>query len=211
MAEAFHHTRAAGALCIADEVQMGFGRSGTHMWGFEAFGVVPDIVTMGKPMGNGHPIAAVVTRREIAEEFQKHIGYFNTFGGNTVSCAVANATLDVLLNEGLQQRALRVGAHLKDGLERLAEHHDSIGYIHGRGLFYGVELVSSRITADPAPKAARWIREHMKTNGVLVASSGPLGNIIKIRPPLVFTTDDADACVDALDRALRQLPDSGWK
>jgi 4-aminobutyrate aminotransferase-like enzyme/Ser/Thr protein kinase RdoA (MazF antagonist) len=210
MAQAFQHARDAGALCIVDEVQMGFGRSGTHMWGFEAFGVVPDIVTMGKPMGNGHPIAAVVTRREIADEFHNHIGYFNTFGGNTVSCAVANATLDVLLNDGLQQRALSVGAYLKSRLERLAERHDPIGHVHGRGLFYGVELVSSRTTADPARKAARWVREHMKANGVLVASSGPLGNIIKIRPPLAFSTDDADECVDALDHALSRLPDNVW-
>lgn len=210
MAQTFQHARAAGALCIADEVQMGFGRSGSHMWGFEAFGVVPDIVTMGKPMGNGHPIAAVVTRKEIADEFHKHIGYFNTFGGNTVSCAVANATLDVLLTDGLQQRALSVGGYLKSRLECLAERHSPIGYVHGRGLFYGVELVSSRTTTHPARKAARWVREHLKANGVLVASSGPLGNIIKIRPPLAFTTDDADECVDALDRALKQLPDSVW-
>jgi 4-aminobutyrate aminotransferase-like enzyme/Ser/Thr protein kinase RdoA (MazF antagonist) len=211
MAEAFGHARTAGALCIADEVQMGFGRSGSHMWGFQAFGVTPDIVTMGKPMGNGHPIAALVTRREIADEFQKHIGYFNTFGGNPVSCAVGNATLDVLLNERLQQRALSVGTHLKRRLDRLAERHAPVGYVHGRGLFYGVELVSSRATADPARKAARWVREHMKANGVLVASSGPLGNIIKIRPPLAFTADDADECVDALDLALSQLPDSVWR
>jgi 4-aminobutyrate aminotransferase-like enzyme len=165
---------------------------------------------MGKPMGNGHPIAAVVTRREIADEFHEHISYFNTFGGNPVSCAVANAALDVLVHDKLQLRALSVGKHLKRRLEQLAERHNPIGYVHGRGLFYGVELVTSRSTPAPARSAARSVREHMKANGVLVASSGPLGNIIKIRPPLAFTTDEADECIDALDRALAQLPNSVW-
>ena len=203
---AFENARRAGALAIADEVQMGFGRSGTHMWGFQAFGVRPDIVTMGKPMGNGHPIAALVTRREIALEFQRRTGYFNTFGGNTVSTVVANATLDVLQGDGLQDRVLRVGAHLKALLDGLMQRHDLVGHIHGRGLFYGVELVAERKTRKPAKLAARWVRERMKTLGVLVASTGPLGNIIKIRPPLSFDVSDADTCFEALDRSLAEVP-----
>jgi 4-aminobutyrate aminotransferase-like enzyme/Ser/Thr protein kinase RdoA (MazF antagonist) len=203
---AFEHARRAGALVIADEVQMGFGRSGTDMWGFQAFGVQPDIVTMGKPMGNGHPIAALVTRRDIALAFQNRTGYFNTFGGNTVSSVVANATLDVLQGDGLQERALRVGAHLKALLDGLMQRHELVGHVHGRGLFYGVELVGDRSTRKPAKLAGRWVRERMKSLGVLVASSGPLGNIIKIRPPLSFDIGDADLCFDVLNRALSEIP-----
>ncbi|MCD2177932.1 aminotransferase class III-fold pyridoxal phosphate-dependent enzyme [Rhizobium sp. C1] len=203
---AYQAAKTAGALVIADEVQMGFARSGTHMWGFEAFGVQPDIVTMGKPMGNGHPVAAVATRREIAEVLQKQTGYFNTFGGNTVSAAVANACLDVLIGEDLQGNAARSGAWLLKELDALMQRHEIIGHIQGRGLFLGVELVTDRTTRGPAKFAARWVRERMKTLGVLVSSTGPHGNIIKIRPPLVFSVADAVRCVEALDRALGEVP-----
>ncbi len=202
----YEAAKKAGALVIADEVQMGFGRSGTHMWGFEAFGVQPDIVSMGKPMGNGHPVAAVATRREIAEVLQKQTGYFNTFGGNTVSAAVANACLDVLIGEDLQGNAARSGAWLMKELNALMQRHEIIGHIQGRGLFLGVELVTDRTTKGPAKFAARWVRERMKTLGVLVSSTGPHGNIIKIRPPLVFSLADAARCVEALDRALAEVP-----
>ena len=203
---AYEAAKKAGALTIADEVQMGFGRSGTHMWGFEAFGVEPDIVTMGKPMGNGHPVAAVATRRDIAEVLQKQTGYFNTFGGNTVSAAVANACLDVLIGEDLQGNAARSGAWLMKELTAMMQRHEMIGHIQGRGLFLGVELVTDRITKEPAKLAARWVRERMKELGVLVSSTGPHGNIIKIRPPLVFSLADAARCVEALDRALAEIP-----
>lgn len=203
---AYEAARKAGALVIADEVQMGFARSGTHMWGFEAFGVEPDIVTMGKPMGNGHPVAAVATRREIAEAVQKQTGYFNTFGGNTVSAAVANACLDVLIGEDLQGNAARSSAWLMKELHGLMQRHEIIGHIQGRGLFLGVELVTDRTTKGPAKFAARWVRERMKALGVLVSSTGPHGNIIKIRPPLVFSLADAARCMEALDRALAEVP-----
>ena len=206
MQHAFENAKSAGALYIADEVQMGFGRSGTHMWGFEEFDVEPDFVTMGKPMGNGHPIAAVVTRRDIAHELQQREGYFNTFGGNTVSAVVANATLDVLQAEGLQKNAKDVGAYLKAALEDLQGSQEIVGYIHGRGLFLGVELVTDRVAKTPAKLAARWVRERMKSLGVLVSSTGPLGNIIKIRPPLAFSRSDADRCLEALSTSLRELP-----
>lgn len=195
-----------GGLTIADEVQMGFARSGTHMWGFQAFGVEPDIVTMGKPMGNGHPIAAVVTRREIAAQLQTKGGYFNTFGGNTVSAVVGNACLDVLFGEDLQGNARRSGEALKVVLESLQRRHEIVGHIQGRGLFLGVELVADRETKVPAKLAARWVREHMKAAGVLVSSTGPFGNIIKIRPPLVFSLADAERCLEALDSALGRVP-----
>ncbi len=203
---AYEAARKAGALVIADEVQMGFARSGTHMWGFEAFGVQPDIVTMGKPMGNGHPVAAVATRREIAEAVQKQTGYFNTFGGNTVSAAVANACLDVLIGEDLKGNAARSSAWLMKELHGLMQRHEIIGHIQGRGLFLGVELVTDHTTKGPAKFAARWVRERMKVLGVLVSSTGPYGNIIKIRPPLVFSLADAARCVEALDRALGEVP-----
>ncbi|MDO1583341.1 aminotransferase class III-fold pyridoxal phosphate-dependent enzyme [Rhizobium oryzicola] len=203
---AYEAAKKAGALVIADEVQMGFGRSGTHMWGFEAFGVQPDIVTMGKPMGNGHPVAAVATRRDIAEVLQKQTGYFNTFGGNTVSAAVANACLDVLIGEDLQGNAARSGTWLMKELNGLMQRHEIIGHIQGRGLFLGVELVTDRTTRGPAKFAARWVRERMKMLGVLVSSTGPHGNIIKIRPPLVFSLADAARCLETLDRALSEVP-----
>ncbi|MFD1744991.1 aminotransferase class III-fold pyridoxal phosphate-dependent enzyme [Rhizobium helianthi] len=203
---AYAAAKREGALTIADEVQMGFARSGTHMWGFEAFGVQPDIVTMGKPMGNGHPIAALVTRREIAERLQKHTGYFNTFGGNTVSAVVGNACLDVLQGEDLQGNALRSSAFLMPGLHDLMKRHELVGHIQGRGLFLGVELVTNRDSKVPAKLAARWVRERMKSLGVLVSSTGPHGNIIKIRPPLVFSLSDASRCLAALEQALTEVP-----
>jgi 4-aminobutyrate aminotransferase-like enzyme/Ser/Thr protein kinase RdoA (MazF antagonist) len=204
--QAYSKVRRHGALTIADEVQMGFGRSGTHMWGFQAFDVEPDIVTMGKPMGNGHPLAALVTRREIAAALQTRGGYFNTFGGNTVSAVVGNACLDVLWGEDLQGNAHRSGTVLKAGLDALMKRHDLVGHIQGRGLFLGVELVTDRTTRAPAKLAARWVRERMKALGVLVSSTGPLGNIIKIRPPLAFSEADAARCLEALDTALTEVP-----
>jgi 4-aminobutyrate aminotransferase-like enzyme/Ser/Thr protein kinase RdoA (MazF antagonist) len=204
--QAYANTRRHGALTIADEVQMGFARSGSHMWGFQAFDVEPDIVTMGKPMGNGHPLAALVTRREIAAALQMKGGYFNTFGGNTVSAVVGNACLDVLWGEDLQGNARKSGDILKAGLDDLSKRHELVGHIQGRGLFLGVELVTDRDTKAPAKPAARWIRERMKALGVLVSSTGPLGNIIKIRPPLVFSEADAARCLEALETALDELP-----
>jgi 4-aminobutyrate aminotransferase-like enzyme len=176
------------------------------MWGFEAFGVTPDIVTMGKPMGNGHPVAAVATRRDIAERFRRSTGYFNTFGGNPVSCAVANAVLDVLHAPGFCDQVLRVGEHLCEGLKELVGRHHVIGHVHGRGLFYGIELVTDRSSRAPARHAARWVRERMRQNGVLIASTGPLGNILKIRPPLAMSCDDANLCLEVLEEAVSHLP-----
>ncbi len=148
--EAFRHVRDAGGVCIADEVQVGFGRVGSHFWGFETQGVVPDIVTMGKPIGNGHPLAAVVTTRAIADAFANGMEYFNTFGGNPVSCAVGSAVLDVIEDEGLQENARRTGARLQEGLARLMDRHPLIGDVRGLGLFIGVELVHDRQTLEPA-------------------------------------------------------------
>lgn len=209
MQKAFAKTRAAGGLCIADEVQMGFARSGTHMWGFEAFDVVPDIVTLGKPMGNGHPIAALVTTREIARKFNQQLLYFNTFGGNPVSCAVALAVLDVIEQENLQARALAVSTKIRQGLEALKNKYPLIGHIHGHGLFFGVDLVSDRETRAPAKAEAQWITERMKQKGVLIAVTGTLGNILKLRPPIAFSKADADLLLSVLEETLAEITTRG--
>jgi 4-aminobutyrate aminotransferase-like enzyme len=201
------HVRDAGALYIADEVQVGFGRVGSHFWAFEAQGAVPDIVTLGKPMGNGHPLAAVVTTPEIAASFHTGMEYFNTYGGNPVSCAVGMAVLDVIEEEGLMENARRVGDHLKAGLESLKEEFSLIGDVRGCGLFLGVELVRDRETLEPADREAAAVIEHMKEAGILVSTDGPLHNVLKIKPPLVFTVNDADRLIDALRTA---IPESNF-
>lgn len=199
---AYARMRAAGGVCVADEVQVGFGRVGTHFWGFQTQGVVPDVVTMGKPMGNGHPIAAVVTTPEIAASFDDGMEYFNTFGGNPVSCTIALAVLDVIENEGLQERARRVGALLLSGLYGLMERHRLIGDVRGLGLFLGVELVLDRESREPAPEHAGWVVERMKERGILLSTDGPCRNVIKIKPPLVFSEEDAERLVGTLDEVL---------
>jgi 4-aminobutyrate aminotransferase-like enzyme len=192
--------REAGAFFIADEVQPGFGRTGEHFWGFEADGFVPDIVTMGKPMGNGHPLAATVTRRELVDEFSQHAHYFNTFGGNPVSCAAGLAVLDVIENEKLQQNALDVGTHLSGGLWKLAERHEAIGDVRGSGLFMSVELVEDRAAKTPAGELTGRIVNRLRAKGVLVGSVGRDDNILKLRPPMVFSRDNADDFLTVLDQ-----------
>jgi ethanolamine-phosphate phospho-lyase len=175
---------------------------GTHFWGFETQGVVPDIVTMGKPIGNGHPLAAVVTTPEIAASFRTGMEYFNTYGGNPVSCAVGLAVLDVIRDEHLRQNALDVGARLKDGLERLKERHPVIGDVRGLGLFLGVELVLDRKTLAPATDEAAHVVERMKDKKVLVSADGPFRNVLKFKPPLVFARADAERFLETLDSVL---------
>ncbi|MBL7074256.1 aminotransferase class III-fold pyridoxal phosphate-dependent enzyme [candidate division KSB1 bacterium] len=200
--EAFQHVRNAGGVCIVDEVQVGFGRVGSHFWGFETQGVVPDIVTLGKPIGNGHPLAAVVTTPELAESFDSGMEYFNTYGGNPVSCAVGLAVLDVIEEEKLQENALSVGDRMKRGLEQLMAKHPLIGDVRGLGLFIGVELVLDRETLAPATEQAAYIIERMKEEGILIGTEGPLDNILKIKPPLVFSDTNADLLVSTLDKIL---------
>jgi 4-aminobutyrate aminotransferase-like enzyme/Ser/Thr protein kinase RdoA (MazF antagonist) len=200
--EAYSHVRAAGGVCIADEVQVGFGRVGTHMWAFETQDVVPDIVTMGKPIGNGHPLAAVVTTPEIADSFDNGMEYFNTFGGNPVSCAIGLAVLDVIRDERLRENALEVGTYMKSGLKRLMDKHPLLGDVRGLGLFLGIELVSDRNTCEPAKELAYYISEGMKEQGILISIDGPLHNVIKIKPPLLFTKANADQYIETLDGML---------
>jgi len=201
---AYRQVRAVGGVCIADEVQVGFGRVGTHFWGFETQGVVPDIVTMGKPIGNGHPLAAVVTTPEIAASFANGMEYFNTFGGNPVSCAAGLAVLDVIEEEGLQAHALQVGNHLKQALANLMAAHPIMGDVRGRGLFLGVELVRSRETLEPAAAEASHIVNRMRDHRILLSTDGPLHNVIKIKPPLVFSKAEADWMVQILATVLAE-------
>lgn len=202
---AFRAAREAGAACIADEVQVGFGRMGSHGWGFQAAGAVPDIVTLGKPMGNGHPIGAVVATPRIAERFAREMEFFSTFGGNPVSAAIGLAVLEVMEEEDLQRRALEVGGHLKSGLAKLAERYEAIGDVRGRGLFLGIEFVRSRESRRPDGDMADRVVEIARGRGVLLSTDGPDGNVIKIKPPMVFSREDADRVVGELERALRWL------
>lgn len=202
--EAYRQVRAAGGRCIADEVQVGFGRVGTHFWGFETQGVVPDIVTMGKPIGNGHPLGAVVTTPEIAAAFANGMEYFNTYGGNPVSCAVGLAVLDVIEDEGLQAKALHVGTQLREGLAALQDRHPVIGEVRGRGLFLGVELVRDRVARTPAPDVAAYVANRMRDHRILLSTDGPQHNVLKIKPPLAFINADADRLVATLDAVLAE-------
>ncbi|HEX5789416.1 MAG TPA: aminotransferase class III-fold pyridoxal phosphate-dependent enzyme [Woeseiaceae bacterium] len=202
LADAWGRVRAAGGLCIADEVQAGFGRTGRHLWGFEQQGVIPDIVTLGKPMGNGHPLAAVVTTPAIAAAFARRRSYFNTFGGNPVSCAAGLAVLGVLERERLQENADAVGACLRAGLDELASRHAVIGDVRGSGLFHGVELVTDRVSKTPATAHAREVMNALCRRNVLVGRTGRHGNVLKIRPPLVFSRANVDQLVAALDSVL---------
>lgn len=203
LAEAYAAVRAAGGVCLADEVQVGFGRVGEHFWAFERQGVVPDIVTMGKPMGNGHPMGAVVTTPEIAASFVNGMEYFNTFGGNPVSCAIALAVLDVIADEKLQENARRVGGFLLDGLRELQQRHDAIGDVRGCGLFLGVELVRDRAARTPDRPKAKAVVEAMKARHVLLSTEGPDDNVLKIKPPIVFSQANAEEFLDKLDQVLR--------
>lgn len=200
-------THDAGALYVADEVQAGFGRTGEQLWSFAASGITPDFVTLGKPMGNGHPVAAVVTRSEIAEAFAKRYPeFFSTFGGNTVAAAVALAVLDVIEGEGLQTNAAAVGAYLTKGLRDLAGRHALIGDVRGAGLMIGVELVRDRDGArNPASGETSTVVNAMRDRGVLIGTTGPQSNVLKIRPPLVFNRPNADHLLETLDGVLGEI------
>ena len=194
--------RGAGGLCIADEVQVGFGRLGSHFWGFELQAVVPDIIVLGKPMGNGHPMGAVVTTAAIADAFDNGMEFFSTFGGNNVSAAIGLAVLDVLEAEQLQRHALEVGTYLLKGLRDLGERCPIVGDARGAGLFLGLELVRSRETREPADSEAAYVVNRLRERGILAGTDGPFHNVIKIRPPMPFTFADADMLVECLGEVL---------
>ncbi|XP_041842344.1 ethanolamine-phosphate phospho-lyase [Melanotaenia boesemani] len=205
------HVRKAGGLFIADEVQVGFGRVGSNFWAFQLQGedFVPDIVTMGKPIGNGHPMSCVVTTREVAEAFMSTgMEYFNTFGGNPVSCAIGLAVLDVIAKEDLQGNALRVGRYLTSQLEKQKEKHLLVGDIRGCGLFVGVELVRDRVKLTPATAEAQEVIYKLKEQHILLSADGPHRNVLKFKPPLCFTMEDADLVVEKIDLILTELEEA---
>lgn len=195
-------TRAAGGLFIADEVQPGFGRTGDAMWGFVRHGVEPDIVTMGKPMGNGFPVAGMATRPAYLAAFAEYEGYFNTFGANPVAAAAGLAVLDAIVEDGLQQNAARVGTHLMTRIEALRPHCPSISAVRGAGLFIGVELSHDGHIARPDPEAAVAAINGLRERGILIGAAGRLGNTLKVRPPLCLSIEQADMVVDALSEVL---------
>ncbi len=196
---------AAGGILIADEVQPGFGRLGSHFWGHQFQGITPDIVTLGKPMGNGHPVAGVVTRADIMHEFRTAFRYFNTFGGNPVSCAAAMAVMDVIESEGLMTRAAGVGAYAKDAMQSLANKHEIIGDVRGKGMFFGAELVTDRATKKPATDYILRVIEELRNRGILLNKIGVHYNTLKIRPNLQFTRENTDQLIETLDAVLTDI------
>ncbi len=203
LGEAYAIVREHGGLCVADEVQSGFGRTGDHFWGFEGWGVVPDIVTMAKGIGNGLPLAAVTTRREIAEALTQRI-HFNTFGGNPISMAGGLAVLDIIEEDGLQENARVIGARLKAGLEELMTRHRLVGDVRGKGLMLGVELVRDRETKEPATQETMGVWEAAREMGLLIGKGGIDGNVLRIKPPLCIAAADVDFALEVLDEALRR-------
>jgi 4-aminobutyrate aminotransferase-like enzyme len=199
-------THEAGGLWIADEVQGGHGRTGGSLWSFERFGVVPDFVTLGKPMGNGHPVGAVITRREIAARFADETVFFSTFGGNQVSAAASLAVLDVLADEHVLERVTAAGEALRAGIRGLATRYPCIGDVRGAGLAIGVEIVRDPASMAPDRAATGSIKEGLKLRGVLVGTTAREGNVLKIRPPLAFTTAQVPILIDALEATLASLP-----
>jgi len=206
LAEAYKHAHAAGAVCIADEVQVGFGRLGTHFWGFESQHVVPDILVLGKPIGNAFPLAAVITTPEIASSFANGMEFFSTFGGNPVACAAGLAVLDVLRDEQLQQNALQVGSRWLQKLRALQAEHSLIGDVRGSGLFLGLDLITNRETRAPATAQANYVVNRLRDHGILAGTDGPHHNVLKLRPPLIFTDFDAGLFTSTLSSILAEAP-----
>ncbi len=202
--EAYHHVRSAGGVCIADEVQTACGRAGDHYWAFQQHEVVPDVVTIGKPIGNGHPLGVVVTTQEIAEAFNNGMEYFNTFGGNPVSCAVGLEVLNVIKDEGLQQNAKVVGDYLKTGLQNLMKDFPIIGDVRGPGLFIGFELVKNRESRGPATEHASYLANRMRDKGILMSTDGPYNNVMKIKPPIIFSKADSDFLLESITNVLKE-------
>lgn len=203
----YEYVHQAGGVCIADEVQIGFGRMGSHFWGFQKEGVLPDIVTLGKPMGNGHPISAVITTQKIADAYRKKYTYFNTFAGNPVSCQIANAVLDVIEEEKLQENAAFVGNFLKQELEKLIDEFESVGAVYGHAMYLGVDLVTDKKSRKPDSQKALWISEAMKQRGIIIYPTGDYYNILKIKPPMCFTKENATFLVETLRTILNIMED----
>ncbi|MEL6925521.1 MAG: aminotransferase class III-fold pyridoxal phosphate-dependent enzyme [Bacteroidota bacterium] len=203
---AYSVVREAGGLCIADEVQVGFGRVGSHFWGFELQDVVPDIVVMGKPIGNGHPLGAVVCTPAVAAAFNNGMEYFNTFGGNPVSCTIGKTVLEVIEAEQLQANAARMGHEISSGLGELQKEFPIIGDVRGPGLFIGIELVKNPETLEPAAAEASYLTNRMRRHGILMSTDGPLHNVLKIKPPMCFNSSNVDLLLSSLRKILAEEP-----
>ena len=199
---AFEAVHAAGGLCIADEVQVGCGRVGSKFWGFQLHDVAPDIVTVGKPIGNGHPLAAVVCTQQVADAFANGMEYFNTFGGNPVSSSIGKTVLDVVKNEGLQNNALKVGNYLKESLLELQKEFSIIGDVRGQGLFLGFELNAK--DKSPLKEQATYLANRMKELGILISTDGPDENVIKIKPPMVFSKANSQELIYRLTQVFEE-------
>ena len=197
--------RRAGGVFVADEVQSGFARSGEKFWGYQRHGIDPDIVSMGKPMGNGFPVGGIAVAPEVVERFGKGIRYFNTFGGNGVAIAAAQATLDVMRDENLLENADSVGKFIRDGLEDIATRYEIMGDVRGAGLYVGVEMVEERATQEPDPAAASMIVNGLRERRVLISATGLHGNTLKIRPPLVFSKQDATRLLSEIEATVKNL------
>jgi len=206
LVKVYKHVRAAGGICIADEVQTGLGRLGSHYFGFEQQGVVPDIVVLGKPIGNGHPVGVVAVTPEIARSFAEGPEFFSTFGGSNLSTRIGAEVLDIIDDEGLMENARRMGARLIDGLNELRDRHAAIGDVRGMGLFVGVDLVQDRFRKTPAAALARYVANRMRECRVLIGTDGPFENVLKIRPPLTIEADDIDTILAVLDQVLSETP-----
>lgn len=204
LAKAFERVRAAGGLCIVDEIQTGFGRTGDHFWGFEAHGVVPDMILLGKGIGNGYPLSAVVVKREIAEAMT-HRKYFNSYTFNPICCAAGRAVLRAIDEDGTRENARETGAYLRLRMQELQEKYDVIGDVRGKGLHDGVELVRDRRTKEPADTEAGIVTEYARDNGVIIGKGGALGNMLRLNPPMCIQAADIDTVADVLDEAFRRL------
>ena len=203
--KAIELVRKAGGLYIADEVQPGFGRTGTNMWGYELYETVPDLVTLGKPMGNGFPLAGVVGKPDLMKEFGKLTSYFNTFGGNPVAAAVGLAVLKIIREENLMENAFEVGNYMQANLQTLAKKYDILGDVKGHGLFIGADFVKDRASKAPAASATHQVVNSMKERGVLISQTGRDDNILKIRPPMTFSRNNADFLLQTLGDCLDKL------
>ena len=202
LAKAFDEVRGSGGLCVVDEVQTGCGRVGSNFWGFQLHDVIPDIITIGKPLGNGHPVAAVVCTKKVADSFNNGMEFFNTFGGNPVSCCIADKVLEIVSDENLQENALLTGNYIKNKLQILAKKNSLIGSVRGQGLFLGVELVNKNL--EPLPAKADYLINRLRYFGILLSTDGPHKNVIKIKPPLIFSIDNADFFLKYFERVLNE-------
>ena len=202
LAKSYEYIRAAGGICISDEVQTGCGRMGKTFWGFQLHNVIPDIVTIGKPLGNGHPLAAVVCTQEVADKFANGMEYFNTFGGNPVSCAIGAEVLKTVKREKLQENALKVGEFLKKELKKLSVEFLIIGDVRGQGLFLGIELVNANM--QPLAAQTDYLANRMKEHGILMSTDGPDHNVLKIKPPIIFTEENAKELLFYLRKILAE-------